>query len=119
MIPDAYPPSAPPILYNILVKEPPRGGPEGSLTSAPRLPLDAARLAAQAAQRAERATALVRAGAVEALGDGRYRVRGTRGGWWAVREAYCNCPDFAWRGHVPCKHLLAVALVRARQAPAA
>ncbi len=69
-----------------------------------------ARLAAAYTARAERAAALVRAGAVEALGRGRYRVRSAGGGWYAVRAGYCNCPDFAWRGAVPCKHLIAVEL---------
>jgi len=75
-------------------------------------PPDATKLAEAAAQRAERAAALVRAGAVESLGNGRYRVRSAGGGWWAVRDGYCNCPDFAWRGYVPCKHLIAAELVR-------
>jgi predicted nucleic acid-binding Zn finger protein len=69
-------------------------------------------LAEAAAKRAERALALVREGAVEAMPDGRYRVRSGGGGWYAVREGYCNCPDFAWRGFVPCKHILAVQLAR-------
>lgn len=73
---------------------------------------DPAKLAEAAAARAERAAGLVRAGAVEAMGSGRYRVRSGGGGWWAVRADYCNCPDFAWRGYVPCKHLIAVELVR-------
>lgn len=73
---------------------------------------EAAKLAEAVAARAERAATLVRAGAVESLGDGRYRVRSGGGGWWAVRAGYCNCPDFAWRGRVPCKHIIAVELVR-------
>jgi hypothetical protein len=74
--------------------------------------LDPAVLAAAFAARTERAAALVAAGAVEALGNGRYKVRSAGGGWWAVRPGYCNCPDFAWRGLVPCKHLIAVELAR-------
>ena len=75
---------------------------------------DAARLASWVAARAERAADLVRSGAVEAMGGDRYRVRG-----WSVRPGYCNCPDFAWRGQVPCKHLIAVELVRSIHSPAA
>ena len=74
--------------------------------------LDPAVLATAFAARSERAAALVQAGAVEALGNGRYKVRSGGGGWWAVRPGYCNCPDFAWRGLVPCKHLIAVELAR-------
>ena len=81
--------------------------------------LEAAKLAAAVAARAERAAALLRAGAVESLGNGRFRVRSGGGGWWAVREGYCNCPDFAWRGLVPCKHIIAVELARSFLAPAA
>ena len=81
--------------------------------------LDPAVLATAFAARSERAAALVQAGAVEALGNGRYKVRSGGGGWWAVRPGYCNCPDFAWRGLVPCKHLLAVEMVRRQAASAA
>ena len=69
--------------------------------------------------RAERAVALFRMGAVEPLGNGRYKVRAGNGGYWAVRDGYCNCPDFAWRGAVPCKHLIAVELARPGLAAAA
>ena len=69
-------------------------------------------LAAALAARAERAAGLLRAGAVESLGEGRFKVRSAGGGYYAVREGYCNCPDFAWRGVVPCKHIIAVDLVR-------
>jgi SWIM zinc finger len=69
-------------------------------------------LATAFSARMERARALVEAGAVEALGNGRYKVRSGGGGWWAVRPGYCNCPDFAWRGAVPCKHIIAVELAR-------
>jgi len=69
-------------------------------------------LAAALAARAERAAGLLRAGAVESLGQGRFKVRSAGGGWYAVRPGYCNCPDFAWRGVVPCKHIIAVELVR-------
>jgi hypothetical protein len=71
-----------------------------------------AKLATAFAERMERARGLVDAGAVEALGNGRYKVRSGGGGWWAVRPGYCNCPDFAWRGAVPCKHIIAVELAR-------
>jgi hypothetical protein len=81
---------------------------------------DPAKLATAFAARMERARGLVDAGAVEALGNGRYKVRAGAGGWWAVRPGYCNCPDFAWRGAVPCKHIIAVELARASLAePAA
>ena len=61
------------------------------------------------AARAERAAELVRRGAVEAVEQGRYRVLSAGGAaYFSVREGYCNCPDFAWRGVVPCKHLIAV-----------
>ncbi|SRR5579875_2319661 len=73
---------------------------------------DPAKLAMAFAARMERARGLVDAGAVEALGNGRYKVRSGGGGWWAVRPGYCNCPDFAWRGAVPCKHIIAVELAR-------
>jgi predicted nucleic acid-binding Zn finger protein len=63
--------------------------------------------------RAERAAELVRRGAVEAVEQGRYRVLSAGGtAYFSVREGYCNCPDFAWRGVVPCKHLIAVELTR-------
>jgi hypothetical protein len=74
--------------------------------------LDPATLATAFTTRAARAAALVEAGAVQALGNGRYKVRSGGGGWWAVRPGYCNCPDFAWRGTVPCKHLIAVEMAR-------
>ena len=65
------------------------------------------------AARAERAADLVRRGAVEAVEHGRYRVLSAGGtAYFSVREGYCNCPDFAWRGVVPCKHLIAVELTR-------
>ena len=65
------------------------------------------------AARAERAADLVRRGAVEAVEHGRYRVLSAGGtAHFSVREGYCNCPDFAWRGVVPCKHLIAVELTR-------
>jgi hypothetical protein len=73
---------------------------------------DPAKLATAFTARMERARGLVDAGAVEALGNGRYKVRSGGGGWWAVRPGYCNCPDFAWRGAVPCKHIIAVELAR-------
>ena len=73
---------------------------------------DPAKLATAFAARMERARGLVDAGAVQALGNGRYKVRSGGGGWWAVRPGYCNCPDFAWRGAVPCKHIIAVELAR-------
>src|SRR3954468_24196997 len=73
---------------------------------------DPAKLAVAFTTRMERARGLVAAGAVEALGNGRYKGRTGAGGWWAVRPGYCNCPDFAWRGAVPCKHILAVELAR-------
>jgi uncharacterized Zn finger protein len=64
--------------------------------------------------RVERAAELVRRGAVEQVEPGRYRVQSAGGGGhFAVREGYCNCPDFAWRGVVPCKHLIAVEMTRA------
>jgi predicted nucleic acid-binding Zn finger protein len=70
------------------------------------------------AARAERAADIVRRGAVEALDHGRYRVRSASAvGYFSVREGYCNCPDFAWRGVVPCKHLIAVEMTRALAAP--
>jgi predicted nucleic acid-binding Zn finger protein len=79
-----------------------------------------AALADASAKRVERALELLRAGAVESLGNGRFRVRSGGGrGWWAVREGYCNCPDFAWRGVVPCKHIIAVQLARRLEQPAA
>jgi predicted nucleic acid-binding Zn finger protein len=66
------------------------------------------------AARAGRAAEIVRRGGVETFDGGRYRVRSTpESGGFAVREGYCNCPDFAWRGAVPCKHLIAVAMARA------
>jgi predicted nucleic acid-binding Zn finger protein len=81
---------------------------------------DGAALADAAAKRVVRALELLRADAVESLGNGRYRVRSGGGrGWWAVREGYCNCPDFAWRGVVPCKHIIAVQLARRQEQPAA
>ena len=83
----------------------------------PPVPLDPATLATAFSTRAARAAALVEAGAVQALGNGRYKVRSGGGGWWAVRPGYCNCPDFAWRGVVPCKHLIAVEMTRALAAP--
>src|SRR5262245_60079126 len=65
------------------------------------------------ALRAERAADLVRRGAVETVDQGRYRVLSAGGtAYFSVREGYCNCPDFAWRGVVPCKHLIAVELTR-------
>src|SRR5947208_15278260 len=65
------------------------------------------------AARAERAADLVRRRAVEAVEQGRYRVLSAGGAaYFSVREGYCNCPDFAWRGVVPCKHLIAVELTR-------
>ena|SRR5215208_2197678 len=65
------------------------------------------------AARAERAADLVRRGAIEAAENGRYRVLSAGGtAYFSVREGYCNCPDFAWRGVVPCKHLIAVELTR-------
>ena len=80
--------------------------------------LNTAALTAAYGARVGRAAALVRAGAVEALGNGRFRVRSAGGSWWAVRDGYCNCPDFAWRGAVPCKHLIAVELARSLLAAA-
>jgi SWIM zinc finger len=80
--------------------------------AAPAEAPDLAKLATAFAARMERARGLVDAGAVEALGNGRYKVRSGGGGWWAVRPGYCNCPDFAWRGAVPCKHIIAVELAR-------
>src|SRR5581483_2961683 len=80
--------------------------------TAPAEAPDSAKLATAFAARMERARGLVDAGAVEALGNGRYKVRSGGGGWWAVRPGYCNCPDFAWRGAVPCKHIIAVELAR-------
>jgi predicted nucleic acid-binding Zn finger protein len=65
------------------------------------------------ATRTERAADLVRRSAVEMVEHGRYRVLSAGGtGYFSVREGYCNCPDFAWRGVVPCKHLIAVELTR-------
>src|SRR3712207_8796590 len=77
-------------------------------------------LRAALAARAERAANILREGNVEPLGHGRFKVRRLPGArWYAVRDGYCNCPDFAWRGAVPCKHLIAVELVRPFLPPAA
>src|SRR3954447_3680374 len=73
---------------------------------------DPAKLAVAFTTRMERARGLVAVGAAEALGNGRYKVRAGAGGWGGGRRGYCNCPDFAWRGTVPCKHILAVELAR-------
>ncbi|SRR5579885_2812485 len=84
-----------------------------------RTPADvAAAMVAAFAARAERAADIVRRGAVEALDHGRYRVQSAGAtGYFSVREGYCNCPDFAWRGVVPCKHLIAVEMTRALAVP--
>jgi len=50
--------------------------------------------------------------AVDALGDGRFRVASSRGtGWYDVtlKPEACTCPAFA-RGLRPCKHLIAATL---------
>ncbi len=84
-------------------------------TAVERTPADIASAMVTAfAARAERAADIVRRGGVEALDHGRYRVRSASAvGYFSVREGYCNCPDFAWRGVVPCKHLIAVEMTRA------
>ena len=91
-----------------------------SAVSPPRQPADiAAAMVAAFAARAERAAGIVQRGGVEALEHGRYKVRsGAGSGYFAVRDGYCNCPDFAWRGVVPCKHLIAVEMTRALTAAA-
>jgi predicted nucleic acid-binding Zn finger protein len=62
--------------------------------------------------RVRKALALVGSESVKDHGNGRYSVIS-----WAhppleyqVRENYCNCPDYAYRGTEPCVHLLAVGM---------
>jgi predicted nucleic acid-binding Zn finger protein len=63
--------------------------------------------------RVQKALWLIGSASVQERGDGRYEVISwnsppTR---YQVRENYCNCPDFAYRGAEPCAHLLAVRMI--------
>lgn len=78
----------------------------------PEIKQQAARRAEALAARAVRAAALLRVGRIEAVAGDQYRGYSADGQReYAVRAGYCSCPDFAWRGEVPCKHQIAVQLL--------